>query len=203
MCVRLTPDEGIDSLVQQIEEFKTPLDVPPHCQKLSSQLELSNCTSVCDNVEHRQPSALMSFFAFHDLAEDSGKRRCMPNQTTAAAVHTEGESLAAEQMRAAFRGRDWSLHCQDFCELDVRYEKKGGVRGPLSLLRSGRPPWTRDAPTRVPGGSVGYRNRLARLTLCVVQVPRGPALHRVLRPDNDGATLRLRRPLERALHASG
>ncbi|KAL1483107.1 hypothetical protein MTO96_002177 [Rhipicephalus appendiculatus] len=222
----------------RLEKFTFTSEQPPYCRQLSSPLVLLNYVSVFANVvECRQPSGFMSFFAFHHLAEDCGKRRCMPNQTTAAVVHTEGESLAAELMREAFRGHDWSwvnrvcfillpedpsslvyplagpayrdsllfffahtfrhlleLNISSFhfgpdldvkellqdatlaklrhlAELDVRYEKKGGaVRCPCCEADV---PLDPDAPTRVPGGTVGFRNRLVRLTLCGVRFPVG------------------------------
>ncbi|XP_049273905.1 uncharacterized protein LOC125756161 [Rhipicephalus sanguineus] len=247
----------------RLEKFTFTSEQPPYCQQLSSPLELFNCMSVCANVEYRKLSGFMSFFALHDLAEDCCKMRCMPNQTTLAAVHTEGKTLAAETMRAAFRGHNWSWinrvcfvllpedpsslvypqaglayrdsllfffastfryilelnissfhfapdldvkellqdatlaklrylrslsatpcglrrlsalrllaqHCQDFTELDVRYEKKGGVVRCAGCEAD--VPLDPDAPTRVPGGSVGFRNRLVRLTVCGVRFPVG------------------------------
>ncbi|KAH8037072.1 hypothetical protein HPB51_008496 [Rhipicephalus microplus] len=245
-----------------LEQFRFTSEQPPYCQRLSSPLKLFNCISVCANVDRRQPSGFMSVFAFHDLAEDWGKPRCMPNQATMVAVHTKRGNLAPEMMRVAFRRHDWSWlykvcfvllpedasslvypqaglvyrdsllfffthtfsyllelnisffhfgadldvkellqdaalvklrhlqslsatpcglrrlsalrllaqRCPYFEELDVRYEKRGVVRCPGCEADV---PLDPDAPTRVPGGTAGFRMRLRRLTLCGVRFPVG------------------------------
>ncbi|KAL1429746.1 hypothetical protein MTO96_015776 [Rhipicephalus appendiculatus] len=225
----------------RLEKFTFTSEQSPYCQQLSSPLEFVNCASVCANIECRQSSGFMSFFAFHDLGEDWDKRRCMPNTTIAAAVHNEGDCLAPELMRVAFYEHDWSwinrvcfvllpedpsslvypqagrayrdslllfftytfryllelnissfhfgpdidvvgtasgshagkatapAHCQDFRELDVRYETRGGlIRCPGC---EGDVPLDPEAPATFPGGSAGFRNGLVRLTLCGLRFP--------------------------------
>ncbi|XP_037287015.2 uncharacterized protein LOC119179988 [Rhipicephalus microplus] len=59
-------------------------------------------------------------------------------------------------------------HCPHFGELDVRYENGGLVR---CLGCEVGVPLDSDAPTNVPGGTVGFQKRLDRLTLSGIRFP--------------------------------